>query len=164
MQILHPAVILSPPCLVSACQQRLPLQPTLWLDVTNMAVLLWTWPRPQVLESMTKCPSTSSSGGSLLIQCWGGHYSQEVWSVIQLQYVDWYKVYKVQHITIANTILLIKQWCITLNAPIAGVHKIPGPGSHSPEKVYANKPCAPKFSMGIKHSDYLTPLIIEVQD
>lgn len=49
-------------------------------------------------------------------------------------------------------------------APIAAGYKIPGPGSHSPEKVYVNKPCAPKFSMGIKHSDFLTPLIVEVQD
>ena len=47
---------------------------------------------------------------------------------------------------------------------LTGINKRPGPGSHSPEKVYANKPRAPKFSMGIRHSEYLTPLIVEVLD
>ncbi|XP_027048877.1 outer dense fiber protein 3-like isoform X3 [Pocillopora damicornis] len=32
----------------------------------------------------------------------------------------------------------------------------PGPGQHSPEKVVYNKPTAPKFSFGIRHSDYMT--------
>ncbi|XP_064407454.1 ciliary microtubule associated protein 1A-like [Halichondria panicea] len=41
---------------------------------------------------------------------------------------------------------------------------IPGPGAHSPEKVYMNKPVPPKFSMGIRHSEYVTPLIVEVID
>lgn len=40
----------------------------------------------------------------------------------------------------------------------------PGPGAYSPEKVYVNKTSAPKFSMGIRHSEYITPLIVEVRD
>ncbi len=38
----------------------------------------------------------------------------------------------------------------------------PGPGAYSPEKVSVNKATAPKFSLGIRHSEYVTPLIIEV--
>ncbi|XP_029472495.1 outer dense fiber protein 3B [Rhinatrema bivittatum] len=40
----------------------------------------------------------------------------------------------------------------------------PGPGAHSPEKVLLNKRQAPNFSFGIKHSDYLAPLIVDVAD
>ncbi|KAM5193505.1 protein CIMAP1D [Mantella aurantiaca] len=40
----------------------------------------------------------------------------------------------------------------------------PGPGAHSPEKVTNNKKRAPAFSMGIRHSEYTTPLIIEVSN
>ncbi|CAB4037981.1 Hypothetical predicted protein [Paramuricea clavata] len=40
----------------------------------------------------------------------------------------------------------------------------PGPGAHSPEKVYTTKPKAPSFSMGIRHSEFICPLIIDVQD
>jgi len=42
--------------------------------------------------------------------------------------------------------------------------KKPGPGAYSPEKVSVNKPSAPKFSLGIRHSEYVTPVIIEVRD
>jgi hypothetical protein len=42
--------------------------------------------------------------------------------------------------------------------------KKPGPGAHSPEKVYVNKPSAPKYTLGSKHSEYITPLIIDVPD
>ncbi|XP_073507589.1 protein CIMAP1D [Phyllobates terribilis] len=38
----------------------------------------------------------------------------------------------------------------------------PGPGAHSPEKASSQKSKAPAYSMGIRHSDYTTPLIIEV--
>ncbi|KAK1335399.1 hypothetical protein QTO34_003185 [Cnephaeus nilssonii] len=38
----------------------------------------------------------------------------------------------------------------------------PGPGAHSPEKVTVTKPCAPIVTFGIKHSDYMTPLILQV--
>ncbi|XP_060072852.1 outer dense fiber protein 3-like [Ylistrum balloti] len=40
----------------------------------------------------------------------------------------------------------------------------PGPGAHSPENVYINKKQSPVFSFGIRHSQYLAPLIVEVQD
>jgi len=40
----------------------------------------------------------------------------------------------------------------------------PGPGAHSPEKVIINKDQAPKFSFGIKHSEYTTPLIIDASE
>ena len=40
----------------------------------------------------------------------------------------------------------------------------PGPGSHYPEKVTANKNAAPGYSFGIKHTQYEAPLIIEVKD
>ncbi|XP_072322214.1 ciliary microtubule associated protein 1A-like [Scyliorhinus torazame] len=36
----------------------------------------------------------------------------------------------------------------------------PGPGSHSPEKVIANRNIAPAFSFGIRHSEYLAPVIV----
>lgn len=39
----------------------------------------------------------------------------------------------------------------------------PGPGAYSPERVYFNKKQAPKFSMGVKHSEFMTPLILEVR-
>lgn len=42
--------------------------------------------------------------------------------------------------------------------------KKPGPGAHSPEKVTINKRSAPISSFGIKHSEYVTPLIIDVMD
>jgi hypothetical protein len=37
----------------------------------------------------------------------------------------------------------------------------PGPGQHSPERVYINKRAAPNFSFGIRHSNYIAPLIID---
>ena len=40
----------------------------------------------------------------------------------------------------------------------------PGPGAHSPEKVFMNKSIAPAYSMGVKHSEYMCPLVIEVPD
>lgn len=42
--------------------------------------------------------------------------------------------------------------------------KKPGPGAHSPEKVVINRPCPPAVSLGIRHSEYICPLIIEVPD
>ncbi len=37
----------------------------------------------------------------------------------------------------------------------------PGPGQHYPEHVYINKHSAPNYSMGIRHSQYITPLIVD---
>ncbi|XP_063313410.1 protein CIMAP1D [Pelobates fuscus] len=42
------------------------------------------------------------------------------------------------------------------------VQVTPGPGAHSPEKASSHKSRAPAFSMGIRHSEYTTPLIIDV--
>ncbi|ELV12633.1 Outer dense fiber protein 3 [Tupaia chinensis] len=39
----------------------------------------------------------------------------------------------------------------------------PGPGAHSPEKVTLTKPCAPVVTFGIKHSDYMTPLVVDIE-
>lgn len=47
--------------------------------------------------------------------------------------------------------------------PSDGTRK-PGPGQHSPEKVYINKKKYPQYSFGIKHSEYLAPLINEPSD
>jgi len=40
----------------------------------------------------------------------------------------------------------------------------PGPGTYKPEGVYINKPKAPAFPVGIRHSDFVTPLIVDVTD
>jgi len=42
--------------------------------------------------------------------------------------------------------------------------KKPGPGAHNPEKVTVNKKKQPAYTMGIKHTPYLTPLIVDVMD
>lgn len=44
--------------------------------------------------------------------------------------------------------------------------KKPGPGAHSPERVpdYNHKRAAPKFSFGIRHSQYEAPLIVDCHD
>lgn len=42
--------------------------------------------------------------------------------------------------------------------------KKPGPGAHCPEKVSITKKAAPAHSMGIRHSEYICPLIIDVSD
>ncbi|XP_064634345.1 ciliary microtubule associated protein 1A-like isoform X2 [Lineus longissimus] len=40
----------------------------------------------------------------------------------------------------------------------------PGPGAHSPEKVIINKRAAPGWHMGLRHSQYICPLIENVVD
>ncbi|XP_042198750.1 outer dense fiber protein 3-like protein 2 [Callorhinchus milii] len=40
----------------------------------------------------------------------------------------------------------------------------PGPGAHRPEKVNLHKPSVPAFSLGVRHSEYVTPFIIDVTD
>jgi beta-lactam-binding protein with PASTA domain len=42
--------------------------------------------------------------------------------------------------------------------------KKPGPGAHSPEKVTVHKKRQPAFSMGVRHSEYIAPLIVDVPD
>lgn len=40
----------------------------------------------------------------------------------------------------------------------------PGPGAHKPETVKIQHKEAPAFSMGIRHSEYITPLIVDIVD
>lgn len=40
----------------------------------------------------------------------------------------------------------------------------PGPGAHSPEKKWSHKQERPHYSFGIRHSEYLAPLIVDVQE
>ncbi|XP_057696532.1 outer dense fiber protein 3-like protein 2b [Corythoichthys intestinalis] len=40
----------------------------------------------------------------------------------------------------------------------------PGPGAYNPEKVTVHKARAPAFSMGIKHSEFVTPLVVTITD
>ncbi|KAM4611163.1 ciliary microtubule associated protein 1A-like [Discoglossus pictus] len=40
----------------------------------------------------------------------------------------------------------------------------PGPGAHSPEKVVLSRPQAPNFSFGVRHSEFVAPLIVDVAD
>ncbi|XP_077328950.1 ciliary microtubule associated protein 1A-like [Lithobates pipiens] len=40
----------------------------------------------------------------------------------------------------------------------------PGPGTYSPEKVFLSRPQAPQISFGIRHSEYVAPLIVDVED
>jgi len=40
----------------------------------------------------------------------------------------------------------------------------PGPGAHTPEKVVVNRKAAPSFSLGIRHSEFVTPLIVEIAE
>lgn len=40
----------------------------------------------------------------------------------------------------------------------------PGPGTHCPEKVKAHLPRAPSFTIGVRHSEFVTPLVIDLND
>ncbi|XP_006012962.1 ciliary microtubule associated protein 1B [Latimeria chalumnae] len=40
----------------------------------------------------------------------------------------------------------------------------PGPGAHSPEKVTLSRRAYPNYSFGIRHSEYLAPLIVDVPE
>ena len=42
--------------------------------------------------------------------------------------------------------------------------KKPGPGAHSPEKCNISRRSMPSHSMGIRHSEYVCPLIIDLSD
>ncbi|KAI0229339.1 Outer dense fiber protein 3 [Lamellibrachia satsuma] len=48
------------------------------------------------------------------------------------------------------------------NNPPGDTTMKPGPGAHSPEKVWKHKTEAPHFSFGIHHSQYTAPLIVDV--
>ncbi|KAF3701039.1 Outer dense fiber protein 3-like protein 2 [Channa argus] len=40
----------------------------------------------------------------------------------------------------------------------------PGPGSYSPEKYYLHLPKPPSFTLGVRHSEFVTPLVVDVAD
>ncbi|TWW57861.1 outer dense fiber protein 3-like protein 2b [Takifugu rubripes] len=42
--------------------------------------------------------------------------------------------------------------------------KKPGPGEYNPEKVTVNRARAPAYSLGIRHSEFVTPLVVNVSD
>uniref|UniRef100_UPI0037E74955 ciliary microtubule associated protein 1B n=1 Tax=Semicossyphus pulcher TaxID=241346 RepID=UPI0037E74955 len=42
--------------------------------------------------------------------------------------------------------------------------KTPGPGAHYPEKVINTRAKAPSFSFGLRHSQYISPLIVEAPE
>ncbi|MGH0181753.1 UNVERIFIED_CONTAM: hypothetical protein FKN15_024401 [Acipenser sinensis] len=42
--------------------------------------------------------------------------------------------------------------------------KKPGPGTHSPEKVTVHRPRPPAYSLGVRHSEFVTPLVIGTSD
>ncbi|XP_029350477.1 outer dense fiber protein 3-like protein 2a [Echeneis naucrates] len=41
---------------------------------------------------------------------------------------------------------------------------VPGPGAYSPEKFHVHLPRPPSFSMGIRHSEFVCPLVVDVAD
>ena len=52
----------------------------------------------------------------------------------------------------------------TLALPSTDTTKKPGPGTHSPEKCNITFKSSPSHSLGIRHSEYTCPLIIEVTE
>ncbi|XP_040824408.1 outer dense fiber protein 3-like protein 1 [Ochotona curzoniae] len=40
----------------------------------------------------------------------------------------------------------------------------PGPGSHNVQQVTVHKPRTPAFSMGVRHSAHLCPLVVDIRD
>lgn len=41
---------------------------------------------------------------------------------------------------------------------------IPGPGTYSPEKFHVHLPKPPSFTLGVRHSEFVTPLVVDVVD
>ncbi|XP_068460173.1 ciliary microtubule associated protein 1B [Clinocottus analis] len=50
------------------------------------------------------------------------------------------------------------------NFPPGETSRKPGPGAHYPEQVTSTRAQAPSFSFGLRHSDFLSPLIIDVAE
>ncbi|XP_034735161.1 outer dense fiber protein 3-B-like [Etheostoma cragini] len=50
------------------------------------------------------------------------------------------------------------------NFPPGDTTKTPGPGAYYPERVTLTRPKAPSFSFGLRHSEYISPLIIDVPE
>lgn len=40
----------------------------------------------------------------------------------------------------------------------------PGPAAYSPERVKGHLPRQPSFTLGIRHSEFVTPLVVDVTD
>ncbi|XP_075873716.1 outer dense fiber protein 3-like protein 2a isoform X2 [Nelusetta ayraudi] len=40
----------------------------------------------------------------------------------------------------------------------------PGPGSYSPERSYSHLPRPPSYTLGVRHSEFVTPLVVDVMD
>ncbi|ESO99029.1 hypothetical protein LOTGIDRAFT_201506 [Lottia gigantea] len=40
----------------------------------------------------------------------------------------------------------------------------PGPGAHSPQNSWSHKKKNPEFSFGVRHSQYITPLVVDIRD
>lgn len=40
----------------------------------------------------------------------------------------------------------------------------PGPGTYSPEKFHVHLPKPPSYSLGVRHSEFVTPLVVDVVD
>lgn len=60
-----------------------------------------------------------------------------------------------------------KQPCYSMQARQympADATKKPGPGAHCPERCSATQRKAPAYSLGIRHSEFICPLIIDVSD
>ncbi|MFT7818800.1 hypothetical protein Z043-107073, partial [Arapaima gigas] len=45
-----------------------------------------------------------------------------------------------------------------------GVSQMPGPGAYSPERVMSHKQRPPSYSLGIRHSEFVMPLVVDVLD
>ncbi|XP_023282544.1 outer dense fiber protein 3-like protein 2 [Seriola lalandi dorsalis] len=41
---------------------------------------------------------------------------------------------------------------------------VPGPGAYSPEKFHVHLPKPPSFTLGVRHSEFVTPLVVDVVD
>lgn len=50
------------------------------------------------------------------------------------------------------------------NFPPGETTKKPGPGAHYPEQVTFTRAKAPSFSFGLRHSEYISPLIVDVPE
>ncbi|KAM9842914.1 outer dense fiber protein 3-like protein 2a [Aulostomus maculatus] len=40
----------------------------------------------------------------------------------------------------------------------------PGPGTYSPERLHTTLPKAPSFTLGVRHSEFVTPLVVNIID
>lgn len=66
--------------------------------------------------------------------------------------------------SISNMSSALQLHCIRTPCCFLDSTQKPGPGAHYPERVHINKKSPPRFSMGTRHSDYTTPLIVEVTE